>query len=413
MMRERGELRVLFLEDFHKDVEIVHQKLKDDLGCPVILDNAATKEDYLHFIEINQYDAILADYTLPGYNAIAALDSAKAICPTTPFICVSGTIGEEHAVEMLIQGAADYVLKDRLNRLSFAVLRALENAKNKRDKKQAEDYAQRSAKQAEILKKQNELIIDYFLNLSHEFKTPISIMMLALDMMDYYLEQAEISRDGISQNAAAIKKNTYRLSRLIGNLLDITKIEAGFMKPCWENIDIVEYLRDLVKSMEQYVANKELTICFQSNSATNLVRTDSQMIERIVLNLISNAIKHTPKGGSIQIEYLATEEKHLISVLDNGEGIPDDKKEIIFNRFRQVDTSFTRANEGCGLGLTIAKALVEKLGGRILLESKHKEGSKFTVELPLYSADAFLQLPTSRALDMNKRVQIELSDTII
>jgi signal transduction histidine kinase len=165
--------------------------------------------------------------------------------------------------------------------------------------------------------------------------------------------------------------------------------------------------------MERYTAKKGITISFQSIAETKLIRTDSQMIERILLNLISNAIKHTPRGGNILIRYQETEDKYIIEVLDNGEGIPDDKKEIIFSRFRQVDTSFTRANGGCGIGLALTKALTEIMGGRILLESKPNEGSTFSVELPLYKTDERLQAPITRAMDLNVRVQIELSDVII
>jgi signal transduction histidine kinase len=363
MICDREKLNVLFLEDLYEDVELVHQKLLDDMGCPVILDNAANKEEYLRLLKCNTYDVILADYTLPGYNAMAALEEAKTLCPKVPFICVSGTIGEELAVDMLINGATDYVLKDRLNRLSFAIVRALESAKNKSDKKQAEDEAQRSAIRAEEFKKENQLITDYFLNLSHEFKTPISIIMLALEMMEYHLAQNVLSRDDIAQNTATIKLNTYRLSRLVGNLLDITKIDAGFMTPCWENTDIVQFLCKLVQSMERYTADRGIAISFRSIAETKLIRTDTQIMERILLNLISNAIKHTPRGGNIQIIYRETEDKYRISVLDNGEGIPDDKREIIFNRFRQVDTSFTRANGGCGIGLALTKSLAEIMGG--------------------------------------------------
>jgi signal transduction histidine kinase len=412
MMSDRNNLRVLFIEDLPEDVEIVYQKLMDDMRCPVILDNAVSKEEYLRLLESNTYDVILADYTLPGYNAMAALEAAKALCPKTPFICVSGTIGEELAVDMLIMGATDYVLKDRLNRLSFAIVRALESVKNKCEIKQAEAQAQRSAMQAEEFKKQSELITDYFLNLSHEFKTPISIIMLALEMMDYNLAQDELNRDDIAQNTATIKLNTYRLSRLVGNLLDITKIDAGFMTPCWENINIVQFLCKLVESMERYTAKKGIAISFQSIAETKLIQTDSQMIERILLNLISNAIKHTPRGGNILIRYQEAEDKYMIEVMDNGEGIPDEKKEIIFNRFRQVETSFTRANGGCGIGLALTKALTEIMNGRISLESKPNEGSTFTVELPLHKADERLQAPITREMDMNVRVQIELSDVI-
>ena len=121
----KEKLVVLLLEDSKRDIEIVHQLLQDDFHCPVLLDSARNKDEYVHFIKTKQYDVILADYTLPSFNAVDALLLAIAVCPETPFICVSGTIGEDVAVELLKQGATDYVLKDRLGRLSFAVSRAI------------------------------------------------------------------------------------------------------------------------------------------------------------------------------------------------------------------------------------------------------------------------------------------------
>lgn len=389
MMNEIDHLQVLFLEDMEKDVEIVHQKLMDDLACPVYLDSTATEEAYLNLIKTNTYDVILADYTLPGYNAWAALKAARSLCPETPFICVSGTVGEENAVEMLKQGATDYVLKDRPNRLTFAILRALESSQREKDKKR---------------------IKDYFVNMSHELKTPLSIQMISLDMMNLYLKGESFDKDQLLQCMETIRQNTFRLSRLVGNLLDITRLDAGFMAPNLANIDIVRLLCGLTKSMRCYTAAKGLNISFSSTAASQCVRTDPQLIERIMLNLISNAIKHTPRGGNIHIQYEEKQDKFVISVIDNGEGIPDDQQEIIFERFRQVDTAFTRANGGSGIGLNLVKAFAEILGGRITLKSKLNVGSTFSLELPLVSADEHLPAQDDHQAEMNLRVQIELSD---
>lgn len=131
-------LRVLFLEDSEQDIEIVGQMLRDGLGCEVAFDSARTGKEYLQCLESGGYDVILADHTLPGFDAFGALEHARRLCPKTPFICVSGTIGEDNAVELLKQGATDYVLKDRLSRLCFAVERALESARRDAQRGRAE-----------------------------------------------------------------------------------------------------------------------------------------------------------------------------------------------------------------------------------------------------------------------------------
>jgi signal transduction histidine kinase len=138
------------------------------------------------------------------------------------------------------------------------------------------------------------------------------------------------------------------------------------------------------------------------------------MLERIVLNLISNAIKHTPAGGSIRVACEWDDEHVVISVKDNGEGIPEDKRELIFDRFRQVNTSLTRLSEGCGIGLSLCRSLVELLGGRIYFESTPGLGSEFFIELPLLQ----MEVQNANSLivngqDISERVQMELSDVLM
>jgi signal transduction histidine kinase len=128
-----------------------------------------------------------------------------------------------------------------------------------------------------------------------------------------------------------------------------------------------------------------------------------------VLNLLSNALKHTQRGGKINVEFLNCNEKVLIVVNDNGEGIPDDKKDIVFDRFRQVNNSLSRANEGCGIGLALSKSLIELLDGRIWLKSTYGKGSAFFVEFPAVHAnidEAVMTIPEN----IENSILIEFSD---
>ena len=275
------------------------------------------------------------------------------------------------------------------------------------DKKRME---QELIRQANELNDKNKLITDFFINISHEFKTPISIMLLAIEMIEYYLKQTDLDHQRLEKNKNVIKQNAYRLGRLVENLLDITKIDAGFMKLNWVEADIVYLIRNLVKSMTTYTMKKCLNIRFYSNLKTKIIATDVQFIERIILNLVSNSIKHTPKGGFIKIKLNGCEDKIIISVRDNGEGIPSDKKDIIFDRFRQANTSFARSSEGCGIGLSLTKSLVEMLGGKITFESMLGIGSEFFVELPIIHIGEIQELAENNGIIPNSRIQFEFSD---
>ncbi len=134
-----GALRFLCLEDVPADAELMCELL-NDAGFISEMSVASNRQDYVELLERGGWDLILADYTLPDFDATAALDMAKERCPDTPFICVSGTIGEDRAVELLKQGATDYVLKDRMSRLAFAVLRALESARRQRERRASDDF---------------------------------------------------------------------------------------------------------------------------------------------------------------------------------------------------------------------------------------------------------------------------------
>ena len=265
-------------------------------------------------------------------------------------------------------------------------------------------------KQAEELEQKNRMITDFFINLSHEFKTPLSILMLGLELLETSADMPGNNELDLKKQLKVMKQNSYRLARLVFNLLDISKLDSGFMMPKWENADIVQILRNIYESTCDYIRQKDLVLNLSVSADEKYMFTDSFMLERIVLNLLSNAIKHTPSGGQIQLEMQEYANKILISVEDNGEGIPEDKKIIIFDRFAQVDTSLSRPCEGCGIGLALSKSLAELLNGKISFESTQGEGSIFMIELPVVEMDIVPQLVFHNGMQLDSRIQLEFSD---
>ncbi len=282
-------------------------------------------------------------------------------------------------------------------------------------RRQAEDALRQSETRAQELarelEKRNRFITDFFINISHEFKTPISILLLDVDLLDKKAARlAGGAATQIMKSTAVMRQNAYRLSRLVNNLLDITKLDAGFMEPTWELKDIVEWLEYLVKSTELYAAQRGLTLSFCSDTPEKLMVTDGFLFDRVLLNLLSNAIKHTPSGGRIDVTCHVEPDKIQVSVRDTGEGIPEEKKAMIFDRFRQVSTSMTRTTEGSGIGLALTKSLVSLLGGSIWFESTLGVGSTFTVELPVLQINLANKFADKKGMQLGKRIQMEMAD---
>lgn len=278
------------------------------------------------------------------------------------------------------------------------------------ERKRQED---RLIAQAEELRKKNRLITDFFTNISHEFKTPLTIILNAIEMTEMRFKNVEFeNRDRAFKNFAIMRQNAHRLLRLIANLLDVTKIDAGFLQVNLTNLAIKEWMCKLVESVEDFAALRGIEVKLIDGLELLSMPMDGEMLDRIMLNLLSNSIKHTAKGGHITVLMQEFMDRIIISVTDDGEGIPDDKKDIIFDRFRQVNTSLTRSSEGSGIGLSLSKSLVELLHGNIWFESKLGEGTSFYVELPILEKTKKSTKPQMDGLTLARKVEMEFSDII-
>ena len=220
----------------------------------------------------------------------------------------------------------------------------------------------------------------FFSFISHEFKTPLTVTMSAVQAIKL------ICKNDLSDIAKKYIRKIYQSSlqqvRLVNNLLDITRADAGYLKVSKRNMDIVSMTKLIIKSILVYANEKRINIECISSSKEILMGIDDGKYERILLNLLSNAIKFSPIKGNIYVNIEKRDGEVHIVVKDEGVGIPEDKQKIIFERFGQVSDSFTRNSEGTGIGLYIVKLLVSALNGDIELESKVGEGSTFKVKLP-------------------------------
>lgn len=224
-------------------------------------------------------------------------------------------------------------------------------------------------------------IKDEFLSvISHEFKTPLTVINSAIQTIEVIYKNETTER--VKALIKKIKQNSFRQLRLVNNLLDITRSNAGRININKKNHDIVFHTKAIVESVYLYSQQKGIKLIFISTFERKVIGIDEEKYERILLNLISNAIKFTPIGNRIMVMLSSRKGFVNIKVKDEGIGIPKDKLDLIFERFGQVDTSLTRQAEGTGIGLSLVKMLVEALGGTISVKTREGKGSTFSVLLP-------------------------------
>ncbi|MBU3110862.1 ATP-binding protein [Clostridium lacusfryxellense] len=253
---------------------------------------------------------------------------------------------------------------------------------------------------------------EFLVNVSHELKTPLNVIFATAQLFNMYCNSGSLDekKDSIIKYIESIKQNTYRLSKIINNIVDLSKIEAGFFKLNLSNNNIVEIVEEIVMSVTTLTDSKGLNIIFDTDKEEINIACDIEKIERIVLNLISNAIKFSHIGDEIVVEVKDKNEFIEISVRDSGIGIEEKNLDMIFDRFKQVDKSLSRNTEGTGIGLSLVKSIVELHGGTIDVESKFGKGSTFTVRLPSKKVIHENMIYDSNVRSKNENINVELSD---
>lgn len=247
-------------------------------------------------------------------------------------------------------------------------------------------------------------------NINHELKTPINVIMSAIQLINYNTKESP-SYSKNKNTLAIIDDNCKRLLRLINNLIDVQKHELDDTKLNLSAVNVVNLIEMLVASVVPYAESKNLNLIFDTNKEDVILKVDSDKLERIILNLLSNAIKFSKPNGEIRVT-LNFEDCLYISVTDNGIGIAKENLNKIFDKFTQLDTSFSRKNEGSGIGLSIVKSFVLLHNGKISVKSELNKGTSFLIELPL-TETSNIETEDASYDNLSENVKIELSDIYI
>ena len=223
---------------------------------------------------------------------------------------------------------------------------------------------------------------DFILNISHDLRSPLNIILSILQC--YKEEYKDIGKaNECKEHIESIKRNGYKILKLINNLIDTTKLEKKHYNIIRENLDIINLIEWNISSIDKYAKQKNISLVFDTNVEECTMAIDPESIDRIIMNLISNAIKFSPQGSSIYINVWKSINQITISIKDEGMGIPKEEQNAIFNRFVQASKNKKNENSGSGIGLDLVRYLTKAHNGSIELISEENSGSEFIIKLPI------------------------------
>lgn len=250
------------------------------------------------------------------------------------------------------------------------------------DDEEIRDLAESLNRMTERLGTEDQARRNFFADVAHELRHPISLMRGRLEMMQDGL--VPLTPEGLS----SLHDEVIRLSRLVSDLQDLSLADVGALSLNLQPTDLAELLHLLQENFEPVAAEKRIALQFRHGALPAEIQVDPIRVRQMVTNLLSNAIRHTPVGGEVIVEASAAGERVQVAVTDSGPGVPEADLPLIFDRFYRADKSRARATGGTGLGLTIALSLARVHGGDIQAENLTEGGARFTLLLPISTGTA-------------------------
>jgi len=369
------EIRILFVEDSREDAELEERELRKG-GLMFQSKRVWSREDCVRALREFRPDIIISDYSLPHTDGMSVLESASQISPDVPFIFVSGTIGEERAVESLKRGATDFIIKDRLEGLAMKVRRALKEAAQRTENRRLEEQLRQSQKVEAIGRLAGGIAHDF----NNLLTAIIGYSTIALTSLE---ENAPVSADVLE-----IKKAGERAATLTGQLLAFSRKQV--LRP--RVLDLNDVIINTDKMLRRLIG-EDIELITLLGTDLGRVEADPVQIEQIIMNLAVNARDAMPQGGKLTIETRNIEldaefaRKHvdvkpgpyvMLTVSDNGVGMDAEIQSHLFEPFFTTK----EIGKGTGLGLSTVYGIVKQSGGNIWTHSEPGDGTVFKIYLP-------------------------------
>ncbi|MBL4931226.1 ATP-binding protein [Clostridium paridis] len=251
----------------------------------------------------------------------------------------------------------------------------------------------------------------FFSNISHELRTPINLIYSSLQVKGLYI--VDNNYEALERNSGVIKQNCLRLIRTINNFIDTNRISEEYLVPTYGVYNIVELVENVAQASVRYLRKVKMTLVFDAEEEEIFASCDGELIERAVLNLLSNSIKYGKENGYIYINISNKEDKLYISVKNDGPAISQDIKPYLFDKFTRINKSLNRDKEGSGLGLYLCKSLIELQGGELILNTEKDFGNEFLITLPYDETISESENNSFIIGNVDEKIDIEFSDIYI
>jgi signal transduction histidine kinase len=386
-----GALRILIVEDSAADTELEVEKLRD-AGYACRWDRVEAQADFLTHLEQTAYDLIIADYSLPTFNGLTALELVRGRALDVPFILISGILGEERAIESLKAGATDYVMKGRIERLGPVVQRALRERDERRHRQHAEEALKRRTAELEAANRELEAFSSA---VSHDLRNPLSRIFGYADLLE---EHSGSRLDATGQdNLRKLRCAAEHMRELIEDLLRLSHVALSEMH--WQPVDLTVLAQSIAAELQQRQPERALEFVIQAG----LTAYGDPPLLRVALgNLLGNAWKYTSTHSTARIDVgmMAAEppsrgdllllrssaplprcSSAIFFVRDDGVGFDMARAGTLFTPFHRLHS--VREFEGTGVGLATVERIIRRHGGRVWAEAEVGRGATFYFSLPV------------------------------
>jgi len=367
-------VRVLLIEDNPGDAQLVKIGLAEaarDQEVEVIW--VVRLGDALARLEGEAFDVCLLDLTLPDARGAAALQKLRKAAPDLPVVVFTGLDDDRVAMQMLREGGQDYLVKGSVD--GDDILRAIRYAQ---ERMRLENDLRQSRLAAE---RANQAKSVFLANMSHELRSPLNAILGFAEIIMSEM-MGPIGTPRYREYAADIHSSGTHLLELINDVLDVSKIEAGKWTLSPEPLDLRTLAAKCLTVVEGRAKDGGLALTADIASDLPPLIADRRATKQCLLNLLTNAVKFTPEGGTVAILVRKTPDSILLTVKDSGIGIPASEMPRLLHPFEQVDSAMTRKLTGTGLGLSLTKSLVEMHGGSLSITSREGAGTEVTLAFP-------------------------------
>jgi signal transduction histidine kinase len=373
-------VRVLLVEDDEDDYILTRDLLYEIDGQRFELEWLSSYEEAIARVGRNDFDVALFDFRLGARTGLELLRAARERRCTAPVILMTGQGDLEVDLQAMQSGAADYLVKGEIDAalLERSIRYAIQQQRMEEERiRLAREQEARS--QAEAANRAKD---EFLALVSHELRTPLQAVIGWVAL----LEQGSLDAAQQARAIEVIGRNARAQAQIIDDLLDISRIVNGTLRLSLQPVELAPILEKTVEALHPASETKSIDLQVRIEETPAQVSGDAGRLQQIFSNLLSNAIKFTPEGGRVEVELARVGDRACVVVRDTGRGIPADFLPRVFERFHQAEGTGGDRKGGLGLGLAIARYLVEAQGGSIRAESPGEgQGATFTVEIPILS----------------------------